>query len=504
MAKFVEVREMGESYGVGTFAMKSFCAGDVVLEEMPLVFAQSLASQRGPAGVRCCRGCGMILATLAVECERLARLAHAAVQERHCVEAERAVGATKNLLKVTGDTSHGGCNEGEVAEIICSPYALQETLKEFAASDFFCRGVLIDDDDDDEGGDSDDDKAEESSERRAPRGARFCSQLCKHRYLHEMGGRFLSAASTAVLQAAVAPAANTTLPPHSLQKPSANTIMCLAAALDAAAVEAAWPSKAHVLATLEYLADSFNERLCLILSLLARCLNDTLQDASISAEQLQSRFAARVQDFVMRFAEGAARPLTEQQRAFLRFSWKCVSRWLDLCCLEATGVAGAPAPFQWLPLQLYLRCFWLTDANVHMFVVLSPLYSLLCQQLPTLQAICRRGGDAGEPSLMRLGRQMGALRELFCVVEPASAHATGVALYDAATKLNHSCVPSARFVPTHGRVRAVVVALRDIERGEEIRSSYVDLSVHTSGAERRAYLLSYYGFSCDCPRCRHT
>ncbi|ESL08236.1 hypothetical protein TRSC58_04065 [Trypanosoma rangeli SC58] len=499
MGGLAEIREMGESHGVGTFAVKSVRTGDVVMEEIPLVFAQSIASRNGPAGVQCCGGCGMILTTLAAECERLARLAQAMVRRQHCAEDDCVVLPTTSWTNVVGDTNHVEFKEAEVTEVICSPQALQEILGEFSASDCFCCGAS---DDDGDGGD-DGNKEKLSPGREPLRGARFCSQGCKQRYLHERGGRFLLFATTAVPSAAGAPATVKTLPSHNLQKPTANTIMCLAATLDVATVDAAWSSRSHVLVTLEYLADSFNERLRLILSLLARCLNDTLQDALVSARQIQSRFAAKVHEFVLRFAEGAARPLTEQQRAFLRFSWKCVSRWLDFCCLETPGVEGVPEPFQWLPLQLYLRCFWLTDANVHMFVVVSPLYSLLCQQLPTLQATCRRGGDGGELLSTQLGRQMGILRELFRVVEPTAAHATGVALYDAATKLNHSCVPSVRFVPTHGGVRAVVVALRDIEQGEEIRSSYIDVSAYTSRAERQEYLLSHYGFSCDCPRCRH-
>ncbi|RNE99227.1 hypothetical protein TraAM80_08300 [Trypanosoma rangeli] len=498
MVRHVEIREMGESHGVGTFALKSFGTGDVVMEEIPLVFSQSIASQNGPEGVQCCRGCGMILTTLGAECERLARLFQAMVRRQHCMENDCDALPTTCLTHVVGDTNHVEFKEAEMAEVISSPHALQEIMGEFSASDFFCCGAS----DDDVGGGGDDDNTEKLSPGREPlRGARFCSQRCKQRFLHERGGRFLLFATTVVSGAAGAPATIKTLPPHNLQKPTAITIMCLAATLDVVTVDAAWSSRSHVLETLEYLADSFNERLRLILSLLAQCLNDALQDASVSAKQLQSRFAAKVHEFVLRFAEGAARPLTEQQRAFLRFSWKCVSRWLDFCCLETPGVVGVPEPFQWLPLQLYLRCFWLTDANVHMFVVVSPLYSLLCQQLPTLQAKCRRNGDGGELLSTQLGRKMGILRELFRVVEPTAAHATGVALYDAATKINHSCAPSVRFVPTHGGVRAVVVALRDIEQGEEIRSSYIDVSAHASRAERQEYLLSHYGFSCDCPRC---
>ncbi|EAN97474.1 hypothetical protein C3747_42g236 [Trypanosoma cruzi] len=501
MAKLVEVREMGEDYGVGTFTLQSFCTGDVLLEEAPVVFAQSFVSQRGPAGVRCCKGCGMIVATLSEECERLACLARTMMQRESPVE-----GGTVSR-RVSGDGDDGGvgasqeeCEETQMPVIICSPHALHETLEEFAASNLFCHKVSMNDSDD---------HRNNGEEALLPgtgsmSGVRFCSDGCKERYLHELGGRFLSVLPTAGAEATLKSAATairTTSTTHNLQRPSANTIMCFAVTLDAATMEQTWPSKAHVLATLEYLVENFNERLLLILSLLARCLHDTLHGAFISSEQLQGRFAEKVHEFVLRFAEGAARPLTEQQRAFLRFSWKCVCRWLDLCCQEETGATAGPEPFLWLTLQLYLRCFWLLDANAHMFVVVSPLYSLLCLHVPTPQAVYQRGGENGELSRTPLGRQMDVLRELFHVVEPDAAHATGVALYDAATKINHSCVPSVRFVPTHGRVGAVVVALRDIEKGEEIRSSYIDLVAYNSRVERRGYLLSHYGFECDCSLC---
>ncbi|KAF8287313.1 putative SET domain containing protein [Trypanosoma cruzi] len=501
MAKLVEVREMGEECGVGTFTLQSFCTGDVLLEEAPVVFAQSYVSQRGPAGVRCCKGCGMIVATLSEECERLSCLARTIMQREFPVE-----GGTVSR-HVNGDGDDGGvgasqeeCEETQIPMVICSPHALHETLKEFAASNLFCHKVSMNDSDDHRN------NGEESllPGTGSMSGVRFCSDGCKERYMHELGGRFLSVLPTAGAEATLTSAAKairTTSTTHNLQRPSANTIMCFAVTLDAATMEQTWPSKAHVLATLEYLVENFNERLLLILSLLARCLHDTLYGAFISSEELQGRFAEKVHDFVLRFAEGAARPLTEQQRAFLRFSWKCVCRWLDLCCQEETGAKAGPEPFLWLTLQLYLRCFWLLDANAHMFVVVSPLYSLLCLHVPTPQAVYQRGGENGELSRAPLGRQMDVLRELFRFVEPDAAHATGVALYDAATKINHSCVPSVRFVPTHGRVSAVVVALRDIEKGEEIRSSYIDLVAYTSRVERRGYLLSHYGFECDCSLC---
>lgn len=294
--------------------------------------------------------------------------------------------------------------------------------------------------------------------------------------------------------------------------------MCCAVSLTDKLMEVVWPSKRDVLRTLEHLTQHYNARLRLILSLLSRCLNDTLtgvacDDNAVSLALVQRRFTDVVEKFVLQYAEGAPRSLTEEQRAFLRFSWKCACRWLTLCCVEEEKTinkkdgCSEASQFGWISLQLYLRCFWLADANVHMFVVVSPLYSLLCQQLPTMHAMCHRpssnNNDSGRCAAQRLHHQMCVLRELFRVVDPSAAHATGVALYNLATKINHSCTPSVRFVPTHGSVRAVVIALRDIAVGEEVRTSYIDISAYGSVAERREYLRLHYGFICDCPLCSH-
>ncbi|KEG09479.1 hypothetical protein DQ04_05151040 [Trypanosoma grayi] len=483
MAAHVKVCEMGASYGVGTFATRPLRAGDVLLEELPVAFTLSLSSRLDS---RFCMGCGTRLATLQEECERLARLAQGVVQQQ---QQQPSDGDNNNNDDNLEAVKNGG--GVQYAETLRSPRALYESLKEFGASSFFSRGVAMDDDDD---GDDEVQPLGAESEARV----RFCCAKCRAHCLHERGGKFLLSMPPIARKTVAAQTV------HSLREPSAETIMRCAVALDTKAMEEAWPSKAHTLATLEYLANIYNERLRLILALLSRCLSETTSGADLlPLKDLQDRFRETVQAMVVRYAEGAPRTLTEQQRAFLRFSWKCVCRWLGLCCAGANSETTATDPFAWLSLQLYLRCYWLADANVHMFVVVSPLYSLLCQKLPVLCAICRRSEGEGEgaQSALRLRRQMCVLRELFRLVDPCAAHATGVALYDAATKINHSCVPCARFVPTHGRVRAVVVALRDIASGEEIRSSYVDLSAYASKVERQDYLLTHYGFSCDCPLC---
>lgn len=47
---------------------------------------------------------------------------------------------------------------------------------------------------------------------------------------------------------------------------------------------------------------------------------------------------------------------------------------------------------------------------------------------------------------------------------------------------------------------AIVWATRDIQVGEEICISYVNVQLHVE--ERRRILLENYGFVCDCPKCK--
>lgn len=479
MAEAVEVRDAGEGYGAAMYAVRPIDAGDVLLEETPVVFVQSFASRRGPAGLRCCRGCGVVLGTLLEECERLGSLAQSKIQENCDVKDGK------------DDDCTGVVNDGECAEIISSPQALYETLKEFRTSSFFSAGLAADD-------------SESLPQVSDPRGVvEFCCAKCKVGYIHDRGGRFLLfltstfEESTPTLASKRAPVDLTS---QDIQTPSAEMIIHKSFSLDAAAMAESWSSKAQILATLEFLAENYNERLSLILSILALCLHHCFAFASECVKTFQTRYATTVQTFLSRYAEDSSRLLTSQQRAFLRFSWKCVCRWLDLCFMEERGGEGSADPFAWLPLQLYLRCFWVADTNVHMFVALSPLHSLLRHRLSNQYAVRRQDDKSSEGAMERLDKQSSVLRGLFCVVDPTAAHATGVALYDVATKVNHSCVPSARCVPTHG-VRAVVVALRDIKKGEEIRISYIDLNAHIVKEKRREYLRARYGFECDCSLC---
>lgn len=79
-----------------------------------------------------------------------------------------------------------------------------------------------------------------------------------------------------------------------------------------------------------------------------------------------------------------------------------------------------------------------------------------------------------------------------------------VALYPLTARINHACgsaakaeVRSQEFVDHH----IDVVALRDIECGDEITISYIH-SGRKSGVRRRRELLAKYLFHCDCQSCR--
>ena len=90
----------------------------------------------------------------------------------------------------------------------------------------------------------------------------------------------------------------------------------------------------------------------------------------------------------------------------------------------------------------------------------------------------------------------------------------GEGVYPCAALLNHSCVPNCvlRYElgaaanddddDAEGRYHPpilVIVACRDVTAGEELRHSYVDLSLVTEA--RRARLFDTHGFVCECERC---
>eukprot|EP00466_Bigelowiella_natans_P013507 jgi/Bigna1/76140/fgenesh1_pg.39_\ len=77
----------------------------------------------------------------------------------------------------------------------------------------------------------------------------------------------------------------------------------------------------------------------------------------------------------------------------------------------------------------------------------------------------------------------------------------GAALFSLICTLNHSCSPNVviDYGEGFGPARANVVALRDIEAGEELCFSYLRKQLPL--AERRHELLDY-GFTCSCPLCK--
>lgn len=75
----------------------------------------------------------------------------------------------------------------------------------------------------------------------------------------------------------------------------------------------------------------------------------------------------------------------------------------------------------------------------------------------------------------------------------------GVAMSPVCALFNHSCEPNAVVVFPKGGKEMVVVALRDIAEGEEVLTSYVDVS--QPYAERQKEVWERYDFHCDCALC---
>lgn len=77
-------------------------------------------------------------------------------------------------------------------------------------------------------------------------------------------------------------------------------------------------------------------------------------------------------------------------------------------------------------------------------------------------------------------------------------HMNGLAIMNVGRLMNHSCAPNVHTLYTHSDARGTIFALRDIEPGEEICTSYIDVDLDLH--ERRK-LLSDYGFFCSCSKC---
>ncbi|KAG5477833.1 hypothetical protein LSCM1_05135 [Leishmania martiniquensis] len=358
----------------------------------------------------------------------------------------------------------------------------------------------------------------------------------------------------------------------------------------------AWPTRLHVLSSLHSVARRCNERVWLLTLLLAKHQHCTLTSASAAGtsppqprrfvawlrDTVAPNFRIRLEEMLRSYAEGAMHLLSMEQRALLKFTWHLLTWWWLLCSAEeytaiATVATGAsvtlPAwpPFldphhapleqlsssspaatseaqvlEWVtgalsiaqstafPLQLYLQLYWLTNANAHMYIVASPLYTLWCRWLQS-KADCGDAATVDAPTMTSHKEGTTAppensvkLLERLCALfhkrsvggvdaalgaevahgsgEEDSLHAAGVALYAVAARLNHSCVPNVCFQPTMGPVAASVVALRSIEAGEQLFTSYIrveDFGEQTgaAAARRRRYLKDHYGFDCGCALC---
>lgn len=79
----------------------------------------------------------------------------------------------------------------------------------------------------------------------------------------------------------------------------------------------------------------------------------------------------------------------------------------------------------------------------------------------------------------------------------------GVALFSLQSACNHSCVPNAEPTYLHNNSQLSLVALRDIEAGEEICISYLDeCNLQRSRHSRHKILKENYLFVCQCPKCQ--
>lgn len=65
------------------------------------------------------------------------------------------------------------------------------------------------------------------------------------------------------------------------------------------------------------------------------------------------------------------------------------------------------------------------------------------------------------------------------------------------TMMNHSCLPNVIFGEKDNQMCFMTV--RDIDKGEEICGSYIDITLPTN--KRKKHLKEQYGFDCSCKRC---
>lgn len=79
----------------------------------------------------------------------------------------------------------------------------------------------------------------------------------------------------------------------------------------------------------------------------------------------------------------------------------------------------------------------------------------------------------------------------------------GSGLYSLQSKINHSCSPNAEIRFPHSNHILQVVALKPINKDEEICISYLDECVlERSRYSRQKYLQENYLFLCECEKCK--
>lgn len=71
-------------------------------------------------------------------------------------------------------------------------------------------------------------------------------------------------------------------------------------------------------------------------------------------------------------------------------------------------------------------------------------------------------------------------------------------LFPVMSRINHSCIPNTNFVWREDLGQQVVIAVREIQEGEEITDSYLPDNLMLTTQERRKRLKETHGFECEC------
>lgn len=138
-------------------------------------------------------------------------------------------------------------------------------------------------------------------------------------------------------------------------------------------------------------------------------------------------------------------------------------------------------------LEIYGHIIGMFEQNNLDLVVESPVenYFLYIDDLPHPEK--EKAEQITQPFLDALG-------------EDYSSCCQGTAFYPLQSCMNHSCSPNAkafkREMDTDGQ--ATLIALKPIQKGQEITISYID---EECSYEERQKLLADYGFRCRCPKC---